>query len=262
MESNKIIEREIMQSRHMFIYGKDGQERRDLLKSLEKKYPAKLDSETPVAIYLEEFGLPKEPTYKVADPDRLSTIAYEYLDFSLAHNVVRNAQENIPLEELNRRIQTLLENMNHFTSNLNLKSIQDLEQLLRETRDFYKKYFISYSTQGKEMSIDKLKLPFLMFDLWVQQYKTALNSDSYFALMVDKQEPMSILSTKCINQYVGSRCNRDISMKVATSPDGWDSYVDRNGQFIEAIHDYGVVEIDDSYNQYIRRKMDERNPYI
>ena len=86
----------------------------------------------------------------------------EYLDFSLAHNVVRNAQENIPLEELNRRIQTLLEQMNHFTSNLNLTSIQDLEKLLRETRDFYNTYgriigsyaFITY--QNDKTRIDSI----------------------------------------------------------------------------------------------------------
>ena len=57
---------------------------------------------------------------------------------------------------------------------------------------------------------------------------------------------------------VGKRINADISMKVACQPGEWETYYDLSGQFVQCVHDYGVVELDDSLNQYVKKRKSER----
>ena len=66
-------------------------------------------------------------------------------------------------------------------------------------------------------------------------------------------------STQAINNLIGSRINGDISVKVAIEPDDWETYRDSNGQFVGAIHDYGTVELDDSYKKYMKSR---KNKYV
>ena len=47
------------ESRHYFIYGKNGDERAQLLKSIADKYPIVLDMSTPACVYMEDFALQK-----------------------------------------------------------------------------------------------------------------------------------------------------------------------------------------------------------
>lgn len=81
-----------------------------------------------------------------------------------------------------------------------------------------------------------------------------LHNDSYFGFIIDHQTPFRLATTKAINIYAASRCNRDISIKVALAPDEWETYYDMSGNLVEAIHDYGVVELDNSFKQYVKRK--------
>lgn len=103
------------------------------------------------------------------------------------------------------------------------------------------------------MSIDQIPIPFLQLDLFIAQFKRALNNNSYFGIIIDKQQDIAVSSTKAINFLIGGRINKDISMKIAIQPDNWDTYLDPNGQLIEAIHDYGTVELDDSNREYTKK---------
>ena len=47
-------------------------------------------------------------------------------------------------------------------------------------------------------------------------------------------------------------------MKIATEPDDWETYRDVNGQFIEAVHDYGTIELDNSLEDNMRRLIKDK----
>ena len=78
-----------------------------------------------------------------------------------------------------------------------------------------------------------------------------MNINSYFGIIIDKKGPLATTSVQAINTLIGGRINDDISVKVAISQDDWETYITNNGQFIEAVHDYGTVELDDSYKKYM-----------
>ena len=64
---------------------------------------------------------------------------------------------------------------------------------------------------------------------------------------------ISTLSVQAINNFIGARINGDISIKVAIEPDDWETYCGTNGQYIEAIHDYGTIDLDDSYTKRLSK---------
>lgn len=66
---------------------------------------------------------------------------------------------------------------------------------------------------------------------------------------------MSLESYKAINNLIGSRINRDVSVNILTEPDTWKTYVDQQGQFIESTHDYENVEYDDSSRKHLMKMM-------
>lgn len=80
-----------------------------------------------------------------------------------------------------------------------------------------------------------------------------MGMNSYFGIVYDKKGPLAIPSTRQINNLIGSRINGDISVKIAMEPENWETYVDSNGQFVQATHDYGTVELDDSFQKYMKK---------
>ena len=102
-------------------------------------------------------------------------------------------------------------------------------------------------------SIDDFRIPFLQLELFISQYKRALDISFYFGIIVDKYDDIALSSTKALNSLVGARINKDISMKIVVEYGMWDSYVDTSGNFIEVIHDYGTVELDDSAKKYVKK---------
>ena len=82
--------------------------------------------------------------------------------------------------------------------------------------------------------------------------KTLLELDSYFGLIFDTDNSVSPISAITINNYIGKRCNADLSIKLACDATSWPTYCSLNGQ-IDAIHDYGTVELDDCVKQYTKK---------
>ena len=246
------------ESRHQFIYSYDNEQRKKFLRELDNEFPIKADCNSPMAIYLDDIGLPKIPINREElDSDKISTLSREYLTFSIAHAILMKSKNNIEMDLLNSRIDKLLNFINKCYINDGHSKISDLEHLiqtLEQSKEFYKNYYDEYVRTGTtELSIRDLTLPFLFFEFFVQQYKRILNNESYFCIIIDKSSDILLESTKSINLLLGARINRDVSMKVAVEPDKWDSYIDLNGQYIEYIHDYGVVELDNSQKEYIKK---------
>lgn len=246
----------VEESRHHFIYACDSDKRTEFISSLEKEYPVQIDRYSPSAIYLPTIGLPKVEYQKGIDLSRLSTISNEYLTFLITHRIIANSTKILNKDELNKRIQRILEVLNKYSLNKqhnNIQNIDDLQSTLEQSIEFYYNYFMKYTKGEEPPSLDSVALPFLQLELFISDYKRAINHSSYFSILIDNKQSVDIYSVQAINSLVGARINSDISMNIFTEPDTWPTYRDINGQFVEAIHDYGTLELDSSLKDSLKK---------
>lgn len=251
------LKKEIMeQSRHLFVYGYNTDYRSQFLQSLEKDYPIQVDSGSPIALYFDTFGMPKiDFNKKDKNQYLIEAMSREYLHFTIVSKIL---ERTIELDKtiLDSRLSRLI-SLTNISKNKGYPEIETIEDLLREvkkSRDFYYQSYINY-VKGliENVSINDISVPFMQLEMFASQYKETMNIDSYFGIILDKKRPLAISSVQAINNLIGGRINKDISIKVVTEPDDWGTYKDGNGQFIEALHDYGDVELDDSYKSYMKR---------
>ncbi len=249
------LKREIMErSRHLFIYGYENPCRSQFLQKLEDEYPLTVDSKRPIALYFDSLGIEGNHHSKDDDSSLIKAIAREYLSFTIASKILERTLEldDINLEERLSRLVNLINK----SRNNNHSEIKTIDKLLKETKrssEFYfEKHNNCHKTIDKNLSIEDISLPVLPLEMFVSKYKRAMNIDSYFAIIYDNKSRISNSSTKTINSLINARINKDISTKIVVEPGYWMSYQDANNKLIERVHDYGTVELDDSYKQYIK----------
>lgn len=246
----------IGQSRHQFIYGENGKRREEILRGIVNDNPIVCDVNEPGSIYLGDDYLSGGESVDQLDSYRKLAIARENFNFAVCGKLL---DEALSLD-INARSDEFLSRMNRLFVD-NGQSIDDLDSLVRvlyQTRDFYRDGYKTYLETGVFPSLEELPIKFMELDSFMHYYKKLLNNKSYFSVIVDQQKPISSLSKRAINDVVGKRINADISMKVACQPGEWETYYDLSGQFVQCVHDYGVVELDDSLNQYVKKRKSER----
>ena len=250
-KNEKYLKNEIMdQSRHQFIYGYNNEHRSNFFKSLEKDYPLTIDANKPTALYFDCLGMPQlDVDLNEKNKYLIDAASREYLSFAIVTKILEKSMEfdkTILDTRLSRLINIINESRN--AGYTEIEKVTDLLKEIKTSRDFYYENYINY-VKGltEKISIDDISIPFLQLEIFVRLYNEAMNMDSYFGIIFDKKNPLAISSTKAINNLIGARINKDISMKIVTEPDNWETYKDVNGQFIEAIHDYGTIELDNSY---------------
>lgn len=255
--NEKYLERTIMnQSRHLFIYGWNNDHRSDFLKRFEEDYPVSTDSNRPVALYFDSLGIPKQDiSLSGKDPYLLNTSCREYLSFTVAAKILERSMEydkDFAEEKLSKLVS--LSNRNKKPGFNDINSVEELLKQYRASRDHYYDSLLRYIRgEIERISINEVAIPFMQLESFVTQYKRAMGMNSYFGIVYDKKGPLAIPSTRQINNLIGSRINGDISVKIAMEPENWETYVDSNGQFVQATHDYGTVELDDSFQKYMKK---------
>ena len=260
-EYQEYLKKEIMyESRHLFIYGRDNDYRTKFLQSLEEDYPLLLDSDKPIALYIDSLGFPVIEE-KTKDKSIINSMSREYLNFTIAAKILEKTleiDENITSQRLTKIIDTI-----NLFKNKDYKEIQTVKELLKEfnnTREFYLNNYIDYANGlVSKIPINDISIPFLQIEMFVSEYKRTMNISSYFGLIFEKNNPIAISSTKAINSLIGSRINKYMSIKVATDPSNWNTYYDLSGQLVEAIHDYGKIELDNSYKEYTKTLIKKCN---
>ena len=266
--NNEYLKKEIMnQSRHQLIYGYNGNNRKSFLKNLEKEYPVVFDKNQPMAIYVNDFWLPKN-SIKTNNSSqiRLSIASKEYLYFSIIKDIIRRVIDYSNITESDENIEELIDAINKFIINNKsneITSLDDFISLLTESKKYYKEYYQGILEEKDLLSpYEVLKIPFIEINFFIERLKQIINNNSYFGIIFDKQNDISLQTTKAINSLIGSRINKDISVKIALEPDKWDSYLCSNGQFIEYIHDYGDIELDDSKSNYVKQLKNTKKQII
>lgn len=248
------LKRQIMDtSRHQIIYGYNTKERHQFLQGLEESYPVKTSGNIPIAIYMEDYILSK-PNKKQSDYETISA-AGEFLEFTIIENIISKIlSSSIKLDEKNQadfvnRITRLFGNRKH-EQLTNIKRLKELRRALLESKNFYRERYLQEDKE--KLSIDNLIIPFITAESVVPKVKTLLELDSYFGLIFDITNSISPLSAITINNYIGKRCNADLSIKLACDATSWPTYCSLNGQ-IDAIHDYGTVKLDDCVKEYTKK---------
>ena len=247
-DADEYLKKEIIeQSRHQFIYGKHNNRRKCLIDEIVHDYPVIRDENRPMAIYLDSIGLPKKDDF---NKDKITTISREYLYFSIADNILKSSS-NILVDD---KLERLFFILNRYFVNHNFEEIKNINKLhsyIKDSKDFYLNGYLN----GVINDISSIALPFFQIDLFIEEYKKALNNNSYFGIIVDNKYDINSYSIRSLNDLIGSRINKDISMKIFTDPEDWPSYVDSNGNLVQLVHDYGTVEIDNSYSESIKKIM-------
>lgn len=248
------LKRQIMDtSRHQIIYGYNTKERHQFLQGLEESYPVKTSSNIPITIYMEDYILSK-PNKKQSDYETISA-AGEFLEFTIIENIISKIlSSGLKLDEKSQadfvtRITSLFGNRKH-EQLTNIKRLKELRRALLESKNFYRERYLQEDKEN--LSIDNLIIPFITAESVVPKVKTLLELDSYFGLIFDITNSISPLSAITINNYIGKRCNADLSIKLACDATSWPTYCSLNGQ-IDAIHDYGTVELDDCVKEYTKK---------
>ena len=253
-KNQEYLKKEIMeQSRHLFIYGYDTEYKSKFLQDLEKEYSFSIGSSSPFALYVDSFGLPR--TDEIRDKYIIHKMSREYLSLTIALKILDSSKE-IDEGILNERLSRLVYLINRIRNlgHAEIKTVVDLYNEIKASRDFYYENYVRYiNGLIDSIPIDDVSILFLPLGMFVSTYKHAMDMNSYFGIIFDNKNKFAISSIQEVNNLINGRINSDMSVKVATDPDGWQTYRDTNGQFVEAVHDYGIVELDDSYKEYTRK---------
>ena len=240
----------VRESRHYFIYGKNGEERAKLLKSIADKYPIVLDTSTPACVYMEDFALPEviNPV-EYFDKFHCLTCAREFLSFSIAHQLVSQFVRQDNVWDSKERVEQFINRIDRTLKSPiwgNLAGIEDLIGCLKISKEFYREEYKNLLQLGRIVeSINELPIPFMTLTTFMEMFKRMINTNSHFSLIFDQQNPTPLISQQAINSIVTRRINGDISMNVVCDRDDWRTYYGLDGMLAEPIHDYGDRNLED-----------------
>ena len=146
---------------------------------------------------------------------------------------------------------------NIYILNYDSKNILDINKIKRiryELDDWSSIIILLIKNDKDKYSLFDKRFMILDIISTTKDFKERLKEDILISIKnLDKKNNISTLSVQAINNFIGARINGDISIKVAIEPDDWETYCGTNGQYIEAIHDYGTIDLDDSYTKRLSK---------
>ncbi len=246
----------IGQSRHQFIYGYESDARTSFLKSFEDDFDVVVGEDSPIAIYMKDYYFPKVCISDGIDKFRLHQVSREYFNLALIRNIITRIKSKSDLL-YDENILKFLTQLSIITSDhSSYISLDDFEKDLINSLEFYSLYHDRLVSGSSSLpNIVDVKIPFVMPEMVISKIKKMIVNKSYFGIIIDGNSDFSTDTYKLVNGYVTRRINSDLSMKVVTDPEKWFTYYDNGGEFAEAVHDYGIVELDSSYSDHTKKMI-------
>ena len=252
-----LVESIIGQSRHQFIYGNDEIVRTRIIEKLVQTNPIISDENIPVAIHIKDLFLPTTPEKKNNDI-KSKHLNEEFFTYSVIYDIIQELKKQDIDKQRMTRLFDIISRFFINKKDLKINSIDDLITITSESKDYYKEAYNYYLNTGNDLISKDVLLSYFKLDLFINELKSLLNNNSYIGLIFDNKDDITKETKKIINSLVGRRINKDISVKVMTAPEKWDTYLTLSNNIIEEIHDYGVVELDESYKKYTKSLKNER----
>lgn len=235
------MNRVVWESRHKFVYY--DYESIELLRLVEYDYPAVIDSENPIVVYVLDEGLPKVDTKLKLDKDVIKSFHGRYYELLIFLEIISKISDDIDNNELNKRLGRLFKLCARIGCEEEINDIKTLRNLLVDSKHMYRNAYIEYMETGKLDFYDKVPIPFIMMDGLLEMLKKNIGLKKYFSILLDLGTDSSIYTCMAINNYIASRCNGYLSMNVLVDKyDKWKYYYASNGQFIQDVHDYTEVD--------------------
>ena len=257
MEVENLKQEIIGQSRHQFIYGYNTADREKQIKEMVSGSSITTNENQPMSIYLSDVEVKTSSYNTKTDKWLASSLNREYLSFLIAYTLLDKTLLTNDFNNFPERVTTFLNAINRLVVTSEKKDIESLQELLKTLKiglEFYKINYQSVMETGTFVgNVAELPISFLYLPTFITYFKKLINNNSYVAVLIDVQEPISNIVAQSINDYLSKRCNGDISMKIVCEPGLWPIYYDSSGNIVEYIHDYGIVELDDSHFECIKR---------
>ena len=256
MYIKSMIEPEIATvSRHMFLYGNNTFKRERLLKGIAEKYPFVFGADKPSVVYVDDIGLPDiKNSAKGLDNDKVNSVASYYLEFSILEAILKkiNQAKNKPTESINEIVRKC-----NLFSKTKHESLEEVLKSVDISKKYWANYYEAYVKTGDDSIpreyFDKLDMAFVPFLSTVtEDFQKVTNNKAPFQVILDRKKKIGFPSVMAINTLLGLRCNGSVSYKVACEPNEWETTHDLTGKFAEYVHDYTILELDESYEKSIK----------
>lgn len=235
------MDRVVWESWHMFAYYDD--ESIESLRNLRNEYPAKMNSDEPIVVYVKDKKLPKLDTKLKLDGYRINIFHEHYYELLIFLSIIDTIVNQIDNDELNTVFKGLFR-LCSMISKRKINDINTLRTLIIDSMNMYKEGYLEYMENGKCDFYNKVPISFVMMDNFVPLIKESIGLKRHFSLMMEFDSDISIYTCRAINNYIASRCTGYLSMNVLLHDDSeWKSWYSNNGQFVEYVHDYSVIDL-------------------
>lgn len=241
MEYSEVLKQIILESRHAFIYG-EKKERSRYLKSISSCSYLEEEKKT-IPIYVDFPGL-KDCNNKECEEWRLNSCQNSYFELYMTSLMFEKLKTELKEKELLK----LESNLYSLFYKDGIKNFDILKKELAIGMSAVKEFYEHYIQTGELKSdlFQEVELDYVMFDMFLPNLKRVIPSFSEFIFIIDKVSDFGSVYTKVINTYVASRSNNYLSIKIGCeNQDDWINYGTINGEFIEYVHDYGIVRMDE-----------------
>ena len=259
IKTKDALGREIMdQSRHLFVYGFDTEERKEFLKTTADAYPVSIGAKTPAGIYISEPGLKEAESLGSLSKDIITIYHRDYLNTLIAKYLIKKVITDVELLQINQELLSeFIDRFNKLYLNKVRASVTDLkniDNLLAEGLEVYSNEWKNYIASGKTGDIHSaIPVSMHLLEHFVKHLKLMFQMNSYFGVIIDADAKLSTPSKMAVNSLVNARINSDLSIKVACTPEDWEVYKTPDSGYIQASHDYGEVELDDSARLHLSK---------
>ena len=246
-------------NRHMFLYGKNTPQREKTLKTIADKYPFIIGKDIPCVVYIDDIGLPaiKKSTSNL-DKDKINSIAMYYLEFAIIEAILNK----IYLIEIPKDFYEKITEIFSYFSKKEYENLSELIDGVKAGKNFWSDFFDSYLNIGDEdfydRNSDRYDIVFAPFiNSFTEELLEAASNKSAFQLIFDRKKEISIYSVQAINSLLGLRCNGSMNVKVACECDEWEHTGDCYGNVAEYVHDYTILELDNSLKEMMNKCREE-----
>lgn len=241
------MDRVVLESRHKFVYYYDDNNK-DKILDMVSRYSAKIDSDSPILVYIKDNGLSKMDNKLGLNKYKIISIHNNYCSLLIFSSIIDTLIKNIDIEVLNSRLKTTFEFCS-FNIKEEIRDAVTLRDKLLKSKNDYRDAYIKYMETGELDLFDKIEIPFIIVDSSVENLKEEIGLKEHFSLLLDLGNNLSIYNYMAVNNYIASRCNGYLSMNVLCRDNEWGCYYTSNGQFIEYVHDYTEIMDEKTYSK-------------
>lgn len=232
-----------------FIYFDDDSFKTEIAKKISSDSKIICNSNIPVIVYLDDFGLPKKEVKKSFDNVTLNTICNEYLKFSIAIALLEKLKQEDLFYKLDSK--NFLDKINNcflYDKTLTINSLDKLLEELKNTKKFYKEEYHYYLETGNfKGDLNNVKIPYLDFEVFISNFRKLIGNKSQLCILIDNKNDVSIKSKKCVNSLMYSKESKSFIINVLTLKDTWGTFDDLRGYYVMPI-------CSDYKNKFVRKK--------